>query len=113
MHTQADVTLGCPRRLVCVHSHPYSDVDLLRPRMCGDGPLTCQRCGDGVFRTRKDDEEGVALRVDLAAPVFVDERSEELVVLSEDERVVVTEPLQQPRRAFDIREEKGDGAAGK
>jgi len=44
--------------------------------------------------------------------VFVEERSEEPVVLGEDERVLVAEPLQQARRAFDVAEEEGDGSSG-
>jgi hypothetical protein len=45
--------------------------------------------------------------------VLGEERTEEVVMLPQQVRVVLAEALQQPRRAFDIREEEGDGAAGK
>src|SRR5512132_575365 len=111
MHPQADVTLGCPCRLAGVHSHPYSNIDLLRPGVCGDGPLRRQRCGDGVLRTTKDDEEGVSLGIDLAAGMLDEERTEKVVMLPQQARVVLAEPLQEPRRPFDVGEEEGDGAA--
>jgi hypothetical protein len=111
MHTQSDIALGCERGLAGVHSHPYSNVDLLRPQVFGDGPLRRQRCGDGVLRATKDDEEGVSLGIDLAAAVLGEERTEEVVMLPQQVRVVLAETLQEPRRPFDVGEEEGDGAA--
>ena len=80
--------------------------------MCGDFPLARQRHGHGVLRARKDDEEGVSLSVDLATAVLGEECTEEVVMLRQQNGVVVpSDPLQEPRRPFDVGEEERDGAA--
>ena len=110
---QPDVALLCDDGLSGVHAHPYPDDCLARPRACGDLSLSGQCRGDGILRARKDDEEGVSLRVHLAAAVLLKERAEEAVMLGQEDGVVLAEAFQQPGRPFDVGEEEGDGAAGK
>jgi hypothetical protein len=64
--------------------------------VCGDLPLARERRGDGVLRPREDDEKRVSLSIDFAAAVFLEERAEEVVMLGQEQRIAVAEPLQQP-----------------
>ena len=59
------------------------------------------------------DEEGVTLRIDDTPRMRREGSGEDLLMRGEDLVVaVLTELVQQPRRALDVREEEGDGAAG-
>ena len=68
-----------------------------------------RRC-ERVLRTRKGDEEGVPLGVDLDSSVVHKCLPQKAPVFSERIRVPVPELLEQPRRPFDVREEKRDSA---
>ena len=77
------------------------------------GALGVDGRGDGVARAREREEEGVALRVDLDAAVLREALAHQPPVVGEDVGVAVAELLQQARRALDVGEDEGDGAAGK
>ena len=64
-----------------------------------------------VARAREDDEEGVALRVDLAAVVPLEGLPQEPLVLSEHVAVALAELALEPRRPLDVREQERDRPA--
>ena len=66
------------------------------------------RACDGVRGACEGDEEGVALRVDLDAAVSRERLAERAPVLGEHVGVPLAELVQEPRRALDVGEEKGD-----
>jgi hypothetical protein len=61
----------------------------------------------------EDDEEGIALRVNLEPAVAGESRAQDPVVLGERLHIAGPELLEQPRRALDVSEEQGDGSDGK
>ena len=78
-----------------------------------ESPLSRNRAGDRCRCAREGVEERVALRVDFRAALCAQVLAEEPAVLADDFAVVVTELLEQPRRALDVGEEERDRAAGK
>ncbi len=62
---EADVALLVHGRLARVQPDPHADVDLAGPRLRCVRALRVDGSGDGVSRAGEDEEEGVALRVDL------------------------------------------------
>jgi hypothetical protein len=69
--------------------------------------LGLERAGDRIFRTRKDDEERVALRIDLAAVRCREGFAQESVMLEQHRGVRVAQAFQQGRRALDVGEDEG------
>jgi hypothetical protein len=82
----------------------------LRPLVSRESALTVDRGCHGVLGASKRDEEGVALRVDLAPVVGGERLAQDPLVLLERLAVPLAELLQQPSRALDVGEEEGDGA---
>jgi hypothetical protein len=76
-----------------------------RERLTGGG---CRR--DRVGCSREGDEEGVALGIDLDAVVPGERSSQRGAVFGEEIGVPGSVFLEEPRGAFDVREEKGDGS---
>jgi hypothetical protein len=81
--------------------------------MLGEPSLGGDRRSHGVTCAAKRHEERVTLGIDLLPASFRERRTKNSLVLREDGTVPIPELLQQPRRTLDIREEEGDGAAGK
>jgi hypothetical protein len=109
---EADVALAGDRRLGRVHAHAHAQVALGGPGMSAEGPLGGERGGDGRLRARKDDEERVALRVDLASACVGDRLPEQPLLVGEQVAVGVAQAFEQTSRAFDVGEEEGDGSRG-
>jgi len=65
---------------------------------------------DRVTSAGEREEEGISLRVDLAASVCRKCSLQQLLVVGENGRVSLTQLPQQSSRAFDVAEEEGDGA---
>ena len=81
--------------------------------MVAERALRVDRRRDRVAGPREREEEGVALRVDLRAAARAERLAHETAVVGRDAPVgLVAELLQQPRRALDVGEDEGDGAAG-
>jgi hypothetical protein len=75
--------------------------------------LSVDRCRHSVCRSAEGDEERVTLRVDDTPSVRSKGGAKETGVLGKDLVVaVLAELLEERRRAFDIRKEEGDSAAG-
>ena len=109
---EPDVPLLVHGRLAGVQPDPHADVDLARPRLRCVRALRLDGSGDGISRAREDEEEGVALRVDLD-PVASSERvADDPPVRRQHLAVVVAEALEELRRVLDVREDEGDRSAG-
>ena len=100
VHVEADVPLLRQPRLARVQPHPHA----YRP--VGQRALAVRGSGDGVRRAGEGDEERVTLRVDLDALVVGKGGAESPPMLVQRLPVVVTELVQQPRRALDVREQQ-------
>jgi hypothetical protein len=103
VHVHAHVPLGRHLRLTGVDAHAHGQ----RER-----GLCLLRRGDRGGCRREGDEEGVALRIHLDAPVPLAGRAQDAAVLGQQVGVALAVLLQQPRRALDVGEEEGDGAGG-
>ena len=68
--------------------------------------------GDGITRAREDEEEGVALRVDLDPVAGREGAAHDSPVRCQHLPVVVTEALEELRRVLDVREDERDRSAG-
>src|SRR6266516_7725111 len=94
-----------------VQAHADADFVAVGPRMFCQRSL-CLCCGaGGVLCGAKDDEECVALGVDLVAVMRIERSAQHAAVVREQLWVELSRTLEQLRRALDVGEEQGDGAA--
>ena len=107
VHVEADVSLLGKPRLASVHPHPHA----YRP--IGKCALALRSGGDGVRRAGEGHEECVTLRVDLDALVVGEHTAESPPMLVQRLSVVVSELVQQPRRALHVREQQRHDAGWK
>ncbi len=107
---EAEVRIVTEIRLARVQAHADSQVDAVGPVVLGEGTLCRHRRVGGAGGVLEHDEELVASVIDDVAVAGLDALAQELAVIAEHLGVPVAEALQQLRRAFDIGEEKSDGA---
>jgi hypothetical protein len=101
MDVDPHVTLVRQERLAGMHAHPHADRSLqLRLRLA--------RCRQRIRRTRERDEERIPLSVHLDAAVTTEHATQHAAVVRQRIGIRIAEPVQQPRRALDIREEERD-----
>jgi hypothetical protein len=100
MHVEPDVALVGPDRFPRVQPHPHAH------RAVRKRELRIGRGGHSIGRTRKGDEERVALRVDLDTLVAQPCRSQRTAVLGKHFRIPIAQLPEQPRRTLDVREEE-------
>jgi hypothetical protein len=99
-----DVALLGQQRRAGVEAHSHRQPERL---------LRLARRREGAGRRGKRHEERVPLRIHLRAAVSLEGLPQDVPMLGERLRVLLRADLvQQPRRALDVGEEKGDGAAG-
>ena len=109
---ETEVALVAERRLAGVDAHAHPQADAVRPRRASASPRCPVAAAATAFaRPREHGEERVALAVHLAPARCGEGLAHDPVVLREDAAPPVAELLQQPRRALDVGEEEGDGAA--
>jgi hypothetical protein len=94
-----------------MQAHPNPNDEALGPTMGCERPLRVCSRGNAVRRSPGAEEERVALRVHFLAAVRGCRSAEQPIMLCPDLRIPVAEFAEQPRRAFDVREQEGDGAA--
>ena len=104
MDLDADVAVLGQRRGAAVKSDPYSH--RRRPGVACDPPLRLDRRLGGGLGFSEDGEELVAARVDLVAARRRDGLAEEAPDVREDRLPALVELAGEPRRAFDVGEEK-------
>ena len=108
---EADVAVAACDRLAGVQAHSHLHLVAREPRLGGKCGLRRGGSRDGGTRAAEDGEEGIALAVDLDSAGRPKGLLEQAVVGRQELRVAVAaELLQQPRRAFDVREQESDGA---
>ena len=109
----ADVALLTHSGLAGVQAHAHLDLYAFGPSVRMEVALR-RHCGpDRVFPAWEGDEERVALRVDLVAPVSRRGLADDALVLGEHFCVVRADLPEQLRRPFDVGEEEGDRSARK
>jgi hypothetical protein len=105
MDVDADVALVGKERSAGVDSH--ADLD----RICGKVLLRLLRRGYGISSSAECEEERIALRVDLRAAHGAEGLAHDAAMIARDHGIArVAELLQQPGRALDVSEGKGDGS---
>ena len=100
VHVDPDVSLLRQPRLTRVQPHAHPD------RAVRERALAVRGGGDCIGRAAEGDEERVTLRVHLDALVVGKRRAESPPMLVQCLAIVVAELVQQPRRAFDVREQQ-------
>jgi hypothetical protein len=80
--------------------------------MGGYQALCLDGSGNRIHRRREDDEEGVALRVDLAAARQLEGVAQQLSVLGDCLPVAIAQLTFEPGRALHVCEEEGDRSGG-
>ncbi len=110
---EPEIPLAADGRLARVQAHPHPDDRAVRPLVGGVGALRLDRGRDSVAGAGEGEEERVALRVDLDAPALAEPLAHQPAVVAEDALVPLAEELQERRRALDVAEDEGDGAARK
>jgi hypothetical protein len=96
-----------------VEAHADAHLDAFRPLLPEQRSLRRGRGLDRRAGAAEDDEERVALGVDLDPAAVGEGGPQEAVVGGEDVPVAVApEAREQPSRAFDIGEQEGDRARG-
>jgi hypothetical protein len=108
VHSEPDVAVVGDGGLGGVQAHPHPQGRARRPAVCGEGALSVHRGDDGLARSPEDDEQAVALRVDLAAAVPLEGLAQDPPVVRHRIGERVAETSQEPRGALDVREEQGD-----
>ena len=111
--SEPQVALVADRRLARVEAHSHPDLRTVRPGVGAQGALGSDRSSRGVARAREREEEGVALGVDLGPAGASERLADEPPVLANDLRVAISELLQEPGRALDVREDERDRPAWK
>ena len=97
---EADVALARSFGFAAVDTHPHADW------ASSERSLGLGRGGGGIARRAERDEERVALRVDLGAPVRTEGGPQETAMPGEQLGVAVWRLTQESCRSFDVREEK-------
>ena len=103
VHVEPHVSLVGPERLARMQAHPHTHW-AARERALRLGSR--RHC---IGRTRKCDEEGVALRVDLDPLVPPPGVSQRTAVLGKHRRIPVAQLPEQPGRSLDVGEEERHG----
>jgi len=111
MDVHTDVIVEPDSGLPGMDPHAYPEVQPLGPTRRGQRPLPGHRGSDRVTRAREGHEERVPLSADLPSVVLVEGHPKYTLMLGQDVGVAIAQPRQQPRRALDVREQEGDGAA--
>ena len=93
-----------------METHPHLDLDAVGPVVGEEGLLTLDRGEKRIACARKSDEEGVALSVDLVAPMGHERSTKEAPMIGENLRIALAQLLDEPCRPLDVGEEERDGA---
>jgi hypothetical protein len=109
VHGEPDVPLAAERRVAGVDPDPHAHFLDVRPLRVHERALHGGGRPHGRRRVDEDEEETVALAIDLDSVVRLDRAPDDLVVQRHNLLVsFAAELAQHPSRAFDVGEEKGD-----
>ena len=112
VYVEAHVVVTGEKRLSRVETHSHAQHSSFRPAMGGMPALDLRRRGHAIARLAKRAQERVPVRADLDPAMIVERRADEAAVHLQSVRVGVrSELLEQPRRAFDVREQHRDHSA--
>ena len=111
VHPQPDIALLFDYGLARMQPHAHTHLGALGPFVLGKSLLRDDRGSQSRVGAREGEEERVSLVVDLSAFAFLCGCSQDAPLLGENRAVALPQLLEQPRRALDVREQEGDGAA--
>jgi len=94
-------------------AHAHTQLAVLGPVVLSESALGDDGGAQGRVGAGKGEEERVSLAVDLAAFVRLRRLPENAPLVCENSAVALSELLEQPRRALDVREQEGDCATMK
>jgi hypothetical protein len=110
---EAEVALVPDRRLTGVQTHANAHLLALGPGVGVEAALRVDCGGNRIAGSREREEEAVSLRVDLSSVAGDECLANDPPVLAGHLGVAVAQLLQQLGRAFDVREDEGDGPGRK
>ncbi len=70
MHIHSNVAIGSQQRFAGMQTNTYPHGYALRPRMTGESVLYSHSSCNRISGTRKNDEEGISLRIHLVTMVL-------------------------------------------
>ena len=108
MNVDSEIPIVAQSRLPGVQAHPHFHLFAVRPHVRRERALDSDRSRGRRTRAGKRREQLIAARVDLASTCSDDRVTHNPSLILEHRTVALSEPLQQPRRSFYVREEKGD-----
>ena len=111
VHIETDVCPIDQPWVAGVQAHADADLVAVGPGMFCKCSLCLCGGGGGIICRAKDDEECVAFGIHLVAVMRVERSSQHAAMGREQLWVKLPRTLEQLRRALDIGEEQGDGAA--
>ena len=101
-------------RLAGMQSHPHTDLDAGRPPLTGQAELPADRRGNCIARAPKREKQRVALGYPNSWPRWRSNAARIIaLMLREHVPIAASQPLEQARRALDIREHEGHGSTRK
>jgi hypothetical protein len=113
VNIQPDVARCHQSRLSSVDADTYARLHAGRPLMAGERALDRDGRFHSVLRSQEDGERRVTLRVDVVTACLGKRGLDHSTLLGQDIAVAVTEPIGQPSRTLNVREEEGDRARRK
>ncbi len=106
MNVDAHIAFADLHRLTAVKPHPDAELDIAGPAMRVEGGLGVGCGGDRALSLLEDDEEAVALGVDLATAMGLERRPQYPPVVGKQHRIVIAKLVQQPGAALDVGEQQ-------
>src|SRR4051794_29637796 len=104
-HIQPDIALPAALGVAGMHSHARQNSHAFGPWMGYDCSLALHGCLNRIDGARKGDEEAIALRIDLATVMCLEDRAQQRTILGEHIAVAYAEPLEQLCRVLNVREQ--------
>ena len=85
---------------------------MIHPQLGLKGALHLGHAVHGIQGARESDDKRVALRVYFRSIPFLDRVPHDFMMLFEHSRILISQIIEEIRRAFDISKEEGDSAGG-
>ena len=109
MDGQAVVLVGGDRCLTRVDAHSDARLHVVRPLVADERLLSRQRRGDSVLWSPERHEERISLGADAFPARLFEDAAKDPVMLGEHVAVLLAEPANERRRAFDVGEQERVG----
>ena len=108
VNLQPDVIGADKRCLARVDPHAHPDRVTVRPLLRSEADLSVDRCADRIRSFGEDCEHRIPLRLNRMSLMLTDRPVENRAVAPQNTHPVLSQGLDQARRALDVGEEEGD-----